>query len=151
MIQRIQSIYLLVAIALQSLSLILNWSTYLLPEYYYALTGSSSSFGSISAMPLMLGVIVSIILLLVVLLQFKDRKKQMQFANIAMIQLVLVIGLFSWLHYNLINAIKASNPELEIGYGIAVIFPVLSAILVWLAKKAIKKDDDLVRSADRLR
>lgn len=68
-----------------------------------------------------------------------------------MIQLVLVIGLFSWLHYNLIEAIKSTQPEVEIGYGIAVIFPVLSIVLVWLAKKGIKKDDDLVRSADRLR
>tara|TARA_B110000046_G_C12844002_1_gene334893 strand:- start:223 stop:678 length:456 start_codon:yes stop_codon:yes gene_type:complete len=151
MIQRIQSLYLLVAIVLQSLSLVLNWSTYLLEDSYYTLTGLSSSFEAINAMPLVFGITVSIILLIVVLLQYKNRARQMQLANIAIIQLLLVMGLFSWIHYNLINSIKADFPEMEIGYGVAVIFPLVSILLVWMAKKAVKKDDDLVRSADRLR
>ncbi len=151
MIQRIQSLYLLVAIVLQSLSLVLNWSTYLLEDSYYTLTGLSSSFEAINAMPLVFGITVSIILLIVVLLQYKNRARQMQLANIAIIQLLLVMGLFSWIHYNLINSIKVDLPEMEIGYGVAVIFPLVSILLVWMAKKAVKKDDDLVRSADRLR
>ena len=151
MIQRIQSLYLLVAIVLQSLSLVLNWSTYLLEDSYYTLTGLSSSFEAINAMPLVFGITVSIILLIVVLLQYKNRARQMQLANIAIIQLLLVMGLFSWIHYNLINSIKADFPGMEIGYGVAVIFPLVSILLVWMAKKAVKKDDDLVRSADRLR
>ena len=106
MIQRIQSLYLLVAIVLQSLSLVLNWSTYLLEDSYYTLTGLSSSFEAINAMPLVFGITVSIILLIVVLLQYKNRARQMQLANIAIIQLLLVMGLFSWIHYNLINSIK---------------------------------------------
>lgn len=151
MIQRIQSLYLAIAIVLQSLSLVLNWSTYLLEDSYYTLIGLSSSFEAINAIPLVFGVIVSIILLLVVVLKYEDRKRQMQLANITIVQLLLVMGLFSWIHYNLIETIKQDHPDVEIGYGVAVVFPLVSIILVWLAKKAIKKDDDLVRSADRLR
>lgn len=151
MIQRIQSLYLLVAIVLQSLSLVLNWSTYLLEDSYYTLTGLSSSFEAINAMPLVFGIIVSIILLIVVTLRYKDRQRQMQLANITLIQLILVMGLFAWIHYNLIESIKLEYPEVEIGYGVAVVFPLVSMLLLWLAKKSIKKDDDLVRSADRLR
>ncbi len=151
MIQRIQSLYLLLAIVLQSLSLVLNWSTYLLEDSYYTLTGLSSSFEAINAMPLVFGIIVSIILLLVVALHYKDRQRQMQLANITLIQLILVMGLFAWIHYNLIESMKLEYNDFEIGYGVAVVFPLISMVLVWLARKAIKKDDDLVRSADRLR
>jgi putative effector of murein hydrolase len=102
-------------------------------------------------MPLVFGIIVSIILLIVVTLRYKDRQRQMQLANITLIQLILVMGLFAWIHYNLIESIKLEYPEVEIGYGVAVVFPLVSMLLLWLAKKSIKKDDDLVRSADRLR
>lgn len=151
MIQRIQSVYLLIAVMLQAISLILNWSTYILGETYHALSGMSSTYEGVSAMPLMLGILVSIILLLAVIFQFKNRKKQMLWANLTMIQMLVIMGLFSWVHYRMISRLRNSEIDLEIGYGVAVVFPIVSLVLTWLAKKAIKKDDDLVRSADRLR
>jgi hypothetical protein len=36
-------------------------------------------------------------------------------------------------------------------YPLYAILPIVSIILFWMAKKGIKHDDDLVRSADRLR
>ncbi len=41
--------------------------------------------------------------------------------------------------------------EAEIHYGIGTYLPLLAVVLNILATRAIKKDDKLVRSADRLR
>jgi hypothetical protein len=39
----------------------------------------------------------------------------------------------------------------EVSYGLALVFPALAAILVWMAAGRIAKDEKLVRSLDRLR
>jgi hypothetical protein len=39
----------------------------------------------------------------------------------------------------------------EVRYKLGAILPIVSVILVFLATRAIKKDEDLVRSADRIR
>lgn len=151
MIQRIQSVYLLLALFIQVGTFFLVWSSYFVGDQAFYLTGLESSVGSISALPLTMSIAVSILLLLVTVLSYKHRNKQIALSNIVLLQLLLVFGLYGWIHYQIIQTIKATMGEIEIGYGVAVATPFVCMILVWLAKKAIKKDDDLVRSVDRLR
>lgn len=151
MIQRIQSVYLLIAACIQIAVFFLVWSSYFVDDQSFFLTGLESSVGSISAMPLTLSIAVSIALMLATLISFKNRASQMRLANIVMLQLLLVFGIFGFAHYQIIQTIKESFGQVEIGYGLAVATPFISMILIWLAKKAIKKDDDLVKSVDRLR
>ncbi|HAW19916.1 MAG TPA: hypothetical protein DCX14_07020 [Flavobacteriales bacterium] len=151
MIQRIQSVYILVAIALQGLSLILNWSTYIADDTAYYLSGLNTSYDKVDSSPLTLGILLSLALIIVTLFVYKNRSQQLRIANVSIIQLVVTLGLFSWVHYQCIEALKVDFSSLDIGYGIAVVFPIISGILIWLAKKAIKKDDDLIKSVDRLR
>jgi hypothetical protein len=151
MIQRIQSIYILVAAALQGISLVLNWSTYIANDMPFYLSGINTSYETIDSSPLTLGIGLSLALILVMLFMYKNRSQQMTLANVAIIQLMVTLGLFSWVHYQCIESLKAAYSSVDIGYGVAVVFPIISGILIWLAKKAIKKDEDLIRSVDRLR
>jgi hypothetical protein len=65
----------------------------------------------------------------------------------------MIIAIFAFIitllssAYNTVNAEGVSN----IVTGMAVIFPSVSIVFAALAARAIKKDENLVRSADRLR
>ena len=77
---------------------------------------------------------------------YKNRKTQMNLCILTAVLLVLLnlMGLF------LINKIKLEESYL-VYYKIASIFPLIGAILSYLAFRGIKKDDQLVKSYDRLR
>ena len=62
-----------------------------------------------------------------------------------MILNVILLGLFVYQSLNL------SGETLVSEKGIGMFLPIGSIILLVLANKAIKKDEDLVKSADRIR
>ena len=67
--------------------------------------------------------------------------------------LVILLAIFA-IMYIYPNFIFANNPYLEgakVDYNYLILISFVSAIGIYLAKKAIAKDDALVRSADRLR
>lgn len=149
MIQRIQSLYLLIAAVLVVLGFFLNWVVYRVGELSLALKPFGSDEGlSASTLSflwaLLLGVLVATIA------QFKNRKQQMRNARFAIIAAFLALGGFALDHYWSMESL--GGPEaIEMSYGIAVLIPTLCAVLSWMALKAIKKDEDLVKSIDRLR
>ena len=57
---------------------------------------------------------------------------------------------FDFDHYQKIERLKALG-EVTMSYGFPIIFPVVNLILLWLAHRGVKKDEDLIRSVDRLR
>ncbi|MDP4935724.1 MAG: DUF4293 domain-containing protein, partial [Salibacteraceae bacterium] len=81
---------------------------------------------------------------------FKDRKKQMKYVRFAMIFAVVIFLNFGLLHFVNIQNLTAVG-KLQMSYGIPAALLLVNLVLYWLANKAIKKDDDLVRSVDRLR
>lgn len=77
---------------------------------------------------------------------FKNRVLQMKLGKInILLHVVLVVSTFFFL-----DSIKNLYSG-EFSYGVAVIFPLASMILILLANRAIRRDENLVRSADRLR
>ena len=74
---------------------------------------------------------------------FKNRKRQMRNCRNAQILLLLWCGLCAWIAY--------SENEAGIKPQFGLCLPIVSIILLQLAHKGIKHDDDLVRSVDRLR
>ena len=129
MIQRIQSIYLLLVISLSSsLGFI-----FLQPENEMVLTSFYTSYRLFSSVP---------ILSLIALLLFKRRKLQ----ALVCVMLLLV---------NLIPVIvygqKSLNESLIITYYVVIALSLLNIILVYLSRRAILKDEKLVRSVDRIR
>ena len=93
--------------------------------------------------------VFSIFLLLAIIFLYKNRKNQMLFCKIATL---LITGLIVAIFYFAENA--KSLPELA-GYTSAIrpmlVAPLAALVLVILANRAIKQDEELVRSADRLR
>lgn len=75
--------------------------------------------------------------------QYKNRKKQMTVCTLGILLLVLWVAYFSYDHFYMHGGATR--------YPLYAMLPIVSIILFWMAKKGIKHDDDLVRSADRLR
>jgi len=75
---------------------------------------------------------------------FKNRNLQMRisvFASLLVIFLVILLGYFSWS--------KIANPTATI--GLSAILPLIIFIFLLMARRAVKKDDDLIKSVDRIR
>lgn len=85
--------------------------------------------------------------LMVTIFQFNDRKKQLRIARIMIIMIFALIATMLTSAYSTVNAEGNTN----IVTGMAVMFPSIAIVLTALAARAIKKDEDLVKSADRLR
>lgn len=152
MIQRIQSVYLLFAFIFVGLLFFFPFTSFISGGTFQlllqGLTSSNQGIGSDIQQPYWLtglGSIISILILVTIFL-YKNRKLQMYLCLIVIVLLLALNGsmyLLSQKYKLFLNA--------EIHYKLTFIFPVVSAILVFLAYFSIKKDERLVRSLDRLR
>lgn len=136
MIQRIQSIYLILAAICSGL----------LPFVFYLWIDSTKGlvyFMSIMTYTVMFGLSTSLGILS--LLSFKNRQQQFVMNRLNMILNLILLGLFVYRALNLSGETQVSEK------GIGMFLPVLTILLLVLANRAIKKDEDLVKSVDRLR
>ena len=78
------------------------------------------------------------------ILMFKNRMFQLALGWINIILNILLIGSFI---FNLLNLPGEGNSE----KGIWIIVPLISIVLLSIANRLIKKDDNLVKSVDRFR
>jgi hypothetical protein len=80
---------------------------------------------------------------------YKKRKNQFVMGRLNIILNVILLGLFL---IRLFNLSGETDPEKVVSEkGIGVFLPIVSIVFLSLANKAIKKDEDLVKSVDRLR
>jgi len=129
MLQRIQTIWIILSVLG---SLFLNFTA----QDFDILGGNL--FINISS-------VILILLGLLSVFSFKNRKRQILLNNISLIINALLVGLLIYWLLNLPGGI--SFPE----KGIEPIFPFISVICLLLANVYIKKDERLVKSVDRLR
>ncbi len=80
------------------------------------------------------------------LISFKNRKQQFVFNRLAMILNLILLGLLIYRSLNLSGETPAVSEK-----GIGMLLPIFSIVMLVLANKAIKKDEDLVKSVDRIR
>ncbi|MEM9023044.1 MAG: DUF4293 family protein, partial [Bacteroidota bacterium] len=81
--------------------------------------------------------------------QFKNRPLQIRLARLSML-LTLLLWVWFFLHADaLASGLNPAEPVAN--YGVSAILPLIALILLFLAARAIRKDDELVRSVDRLR
>lgn len=144
MIQRIQSVYLLLASIITVVGIWVfglwideNGSEYLAMD---AFSGENTMLMAITCM-----FFVSALLTLVAIFQFKDRKKQFVIGRLAILDNLILLGFLIYVTQNLSGEIIVSEK------GIGLLIPIINVLLVTLANKAIKKDEELVKSVDRLR
>lgn len=136
MIQRIQTLYLLIA-AVLSAGLIFVFHLWVTENdmlvyakdnmYYFALFLGSAALSLIS------------------IFSYKKRQNQFVLGRLNIILNFILLGLFV---YQLLIAPGESNISEK---GVGIFIPIFSIVFLVLANKAIKKDEDLVKSVDRLR
>jgi hypothetical protein len=82
----------------------------------------------------------------VTIVYYKNRQHQFVLCRLNIILNLIVLGLFV---YRLLNT--TGEPATISTKGLGMFLPIFAIVLLVLANKAIKKDEDLVKSADRLR
>jgi hypothetical protein len=144
MIQRIQSIYLLIATLLSGgLIFLLNlWVTEQGIKFFALDSISSDNLVLASVFVLF---IASAVLTLTTIFQFKKRQLQFVLGRLTILINFILVGILVYFSQNLSGEIKISEK------GIGLLIPIFTIVFVVLANKAIKRDEELVKSVDRLR
>lgn len=78
---------------------------------------------------------------------FRNRKKQM---TLCYVSIVSILGFSFWLVQTAKTALGGITLQSE-NYGLGVILPSLAVFFTVLALRGIRRDDKLIKSADRLR
>ena len=89
--------------------------------------------------------VLSSVLSIYSILNFKKRQHQFVLNRLNMIFNFILLGFFVYRSLNLSGETFVSEK------GIGMFLPAISIVLLVLANKAIKRDEDLVKSVDRLR
>ena len=88
----------------------------------------------------------SAILALIAIFMFKNRKFQFVLGRLNIILNFILLGLFVY------RSLSISGETSDVSEkGIGILLPIFSIVFLVLANKAIKKDEDLVKSVERLR
>ena len=137
MIQRIQTLYLFVAF------LMVGVFPFVFPLWVLN-NGKEYFFVTNSVYPILFG--LSTALCLVSILSYKKRQLQFVLNRLSLLLNLILLGLFVYRSLNLSGETIAVSEK-----GIGMFLPIVAIVFLVLANKAIKKDEDLVKSADRLR
>lgn len=157
MIQRIQSVFLALVFVVGMIlfiSPVLSFTSYentFVMNAYHTLNSIDHTFVSKN---IGIGAMQGLISLLALISIFLFKKRQLQIKLCKLNMLLVAFQIAAMVLYIDI-AQKAISPEhsndVVIGIKYGAIIPILSWIFLYLSIRYIKKDDDLVRSADRLR
>ena len=132
MIQRIQTVYLVVA------ALVSGILSYVFPTGY-------DKVGEFSVPLIYEAFLASALLSFIIIFVFKNRKLQFVLGRLNILLNVILLGVFVYWSLNVPGESSLSEK------GIGKLLPIISIVLLVLANKAIKRDEQLVKSVDRLR
>lgn len=164
MIQRIQSLWLLLGATAFGLTGLFNVVTHeitasgtnLFTEKViftvfntsYSRSAPDTYFSSHNNMVIGVLVFAAAIFALANIFQFKSRAIQIKVCNFILFIAVAIIGLLIVYTFRTKSIIHSPAESV---YGIAYFFPVAGLAFTMLAKKAIQKDEELIKSVDRIR
>lgn len=152
MIQRIQSVYLLVAAVFTAIFTFSHLVEIKSGEYLYYITAfgvfdtNSTAEALFSTTFFGLFALALVFLKIFIIFLYKNRAIQIR---LSIISIVANLGLIGLIYYLSLNA--TSQLESVTSYKIPVIFPLVSVVLLVLAILSIRKDDNLVKSLNRIR
>jgi len=139
MIQRIQTIYMLLAALALALLFVFPFGT------APSTTEGPLQDGDYDLMDqfvLLLLALFPALLSLGTIFLFKNRKLQMLLNNLSLANCLILMGLASYWSMTISEEVKA---------GLGLFTPVLAMLFLFLANRAINADDQLVKDSDRLR
>lgn len=154
MLQRIQSLYLLLSAILTIVLLFIpigyigsnfEYNAFVLKETQTAHIGMFTFY--IAAM-----LIISAIISIVVIFMFKNRRKQMNLIALNMMLFLIAYVVMLWVYPDYIFIRKGFIVNAgDFVFNHWIMVGIVPAFLMILANRAIRKDEELVRSAERLR
>ena len=89
--------------------------------------------------------VLTMLIVIVAIFQFKNRQNQFVLNRVAILIQFFLLGFFVY------RALSMPGEVLTSEKGIVAFVPIVSIVLLALANRAIKKDEDLVKSVDRIR
>lgn len=153
MIQRIQTVFLFIAAILILLIIFFPYAEVLVGDgiiYSFKVYGiflpDNGDELITSTLPLLILPIISTLIIFIAIFLFKKRLLQLRLCLISIILLLGIYGLGAFYIYKL-----SSEYDTTISYSFPIIIPLISAILIFMAMRAIKKDELLIKSLDRVR
>ena len=156
MIQRIQTVFMLLAAVLTAVCLCLQIGTFyaldvpVLSEYNLWLTDSIVGARHYMVWPLFAVQVLSATVGLCTIFLYTNRKLQ---ARVCLLNILLLLGWY--ILYGVFSQTVMGNLPEEVSLtfrpAVAAALPLVSIILYFLARRAIIADEKLVRAADRIR
>lgn len=156
MIQRIQTLFLLVVALFGALMFFFPLASFLSEMYYFKLfvyefrnmtPGTEIEFGLMTVLPLLIISSAVVGLSIFAIFSYKNRILQVRLVRFTMLlSMLLIVGIF-FLYPNIIAKTTEYASEFEMGAYI----PIINLLFLFLANRYILKDERLVRSMDRLR
>lgn len=147
MIQRIQTVYLAISTILLVLLFFIPFAEIAKDGIIYLFNYMGiSSDGALKNNGFFLSFLIGALVILhgIVILDYKNRVRQIRLLVLAIILLLVLFGMFFFFtHYTFGDA--------QVSYKVSVFFPLIAVILDYMAIRAIGKDEALIRSIDRIR
>lgn len=151
MIQRIQTLFLLAVLVLSAIMCMgdlikMDNGTGTLFTISFAGLGEEGGEIIQRLWPLSVIMVIVPLLALIAIFLFKKRRLQMRVTMLVLLLSLgtLILGAFYIIMFD-------RKIDITFIWQVKAIFPLISAILAWLAYRSIMKDDQMVRSYDRLR
>lgn len=147
MIQRIQTLYLLISAILVGFLFLLPFAEILQDGAVYLFNFKGISLdGTLKENGIAISVLIAIVIALhgIAILSYKNRIRQIRLIVFSILLMIGLFGLFFFFTY-------FSFSGAQISYKVSMVFPLVAIILDYLAIRAIGKDEALIRSIDRIR
>lgn len=154
MIQRIQSVYLFLAIVLTGSLFFLPFAEltnkagdlFLLDSKGLYPAASQNTVPVFANSILLFFCAASVSVLITTIFRYKNLTRQINLSKIGLLMLLILSGIVFYEIYK-------ANSLLGGTYSIKIFsaFPIISIILVWMAMRGMHKDDQLLKSIDRIR
>jgi len=151
MIQRIQTLFLIAVLVLSGLLLtgdLIKMDNGTGTLFTIGFAGLGEDGGEIIQHLWPLSVLLVIVPLLAIIAIFLFKRRQLQM-RITMLLMLLSLGTLLLGAFYIIMFDR--KIDIKVIWQVKALFPLVSAILAWLAYRSILKDDLMVRSYDRLR
>ena len=147
MIQRIQTLYMLLSVILLCFLFGIPYADINNGGQLYNFNIKGITQGeTIVQNGIYIAVLIAVIVILHFAAIFRYKKRPLQ-VRLLVLSILLMLGLtglfFFFIHYSFDNE--------EVSYKMAIAFPVVAIILDYLAIRGINKDEALIRSIDRIR
>ncbi len=153
MIQRIQTLYLLIATALMAVAIFTPVARFFDGAQEYTLTAFAlkDAAGAVAQPALYMGILLALagVLPFIVIFLFKNRQLQIRLCAAEIVLLIGSLAVMAIYYYLSARMFDAANGIISI--KIAIVMPLLAIVFVALAIRSIFRDEVLVRSLDRIR